>query len=293
MTSARLLRYASFLSGFDYEVEYKKGNENVNADCLSRAPIHQKYYSTDIAINEVHQLCYSTIFEISTEELTTKTIVQETDKDEVLSKIKQALLNGETDNIEYTLEAEILFKGQRAVIPKMLQSKILEELHKTHVDITKMKQLARRYCIWKGIDRDIENAVKSCQNCAEVKSSPAKAPVHHWEEPTSNWDRIHIDYAGPIENHYFLIVISARSRWAEIRIIKDAPISEKTVELLKDIFSTRGFPKAMVSDNATIFVSETFKQFCRRSGIFQKLIAPGHPATNGLAERNVQTLKQL
>ncbi|XP_018392965.1 PREDICTED: uncharacterized protein K02A2.6-like [Cyphomyrmex costatus] len=293
MTSARLLRYASFLSRFDYEVEYKKGHENVNADCLSRASIHQEQYSTDIAINEeVHQLCYSTIFEISTEELTTEKIVQETDKDEVLSKIKQTILNGEIDNIEYTLDAGILFKGQRAVIPKKLQAKILEELHKTHVGITKMKQLARRYCIWKGIDRDIENTVKSCRNCAEVKASPAKAPVHHWEEPTSNWDRIHIDYAGPFENHYFLIVIDARSRWAEIRITKDAPTSEKTIELLKDIFSIHGFPKAMVSDNATIFVSETFKQFCRNSGIFQKLIAPGHPATNGLAERNVQTLKQ-
>ncbi|KYN05031.1 Uncharacterized protein K02A2.6 [Cyphomyrmex costatus] len=257
------------------------------------ASIHQEQYSTDIAINEeVHQLCYSTIFEISTEELTTEKIVQETDKDEVLSKIKQTILNGEIDNIEYTLDAGILFKGQRAVIPKKLQAKILEELHKTHVGITKMKQLARRYCIWKGIDRDIENTVKSCRNCAEVKASPAKAPVHHWEEPTSNWDRIHIDYAGPFENHYFLIVIDARSRWAEIRITKDAPTSEKTIELLKDIFSIHGFPKAMVSDNATIFVSETFKQFCRNSGIFQKLIAPGHPATNGLAERNVQTLKQ-
>lgn len=48
----------------------------------------------------------------------------------------------------------------------------------------------------------------------------------------------------------------------------------------------------MVSDNATIFVSETFKEFYKKNGIFQKLIAPGHPATNGLAERNIQTLKQ-
>ncbi|CAB0016480.1 unnamed protein product, partial [Nesidiocoris tenuis] len=47
----------------------------------------------------------------------------------------------------------------------------------------------------------------------------------------------------------------------------------------------------MVSDNATIFTSEEFKQFCSTAGITQKFIAPGHPATNGLAERNVQTLK--
>ncbi|XP_039305140.1 uncharacterized protein K02A2.6-like [Solenopsis invicta] len=279
--------------GFDYEVEYKKGSENINVDCLSRAPVDQKYYSTDIAINEeVHQLCYLTIFEISSENITAENIIQETDKDETLSKIKRKLLSEEADDIEYTLEAGILFKGQRVVIPKILQPQILEELHKTHVGITKMKQLARRYCIWKGIDRDIERMVKSCQNCAEVKTSPAKAPLHQWEQPTSNWNRIHIDYAGPFENHYFLVVVDARSKWAEIRIIKEAPTSEKTIELLKDIFSIHGFPDVMVSDNATIFVSEIFKQFSRESGIFQKFIAPGHPATNGLAERNIQTLKQ-
>jgi transposase InsO family protein len=47
----------------------------------------------------------------------------------------------------------------------------------------------------------------------------------------------------------------------------------------------------MVSDNATIFVSEQFKSYGTQNGIFQKFIASGHPATNGLAERNVQTLK--
>lgn len=39
MTSARLLRYASFLSGLDYSVCCKKGKDNENVDCLSRAPI--------------------------------------------------------------------------------------------------------------------------------------------------------------------------------------------------------------------------------------------------------------
>ena len=48
----------------------------------------------------------------------------------------------------------------------------------------------------------------------------------------------------------------------------------------------------MVSDNATIFTSDEFQKFCSGSGIFQKFIAPGHPPTNGLAERNVQTLKK-
>lgn len=61
---------------------------------------------------------------------------------------------------------------------------------------------------------------------------------------------------------------------------------------MENIFSSHGIPEVLVSDNATIFKSEEFTQFCQRNGIFQKFMAPGHPASNGLAERYVQILKR-
>lgn len=39
-------------------------------------------------------------------------------------------------------------------------------------------------------------------------------------------------------------------------------------------------------DNATVFTNSEFAAYCKKCGI-----APGHPATNGQAERFVQTLK--
>jgi transposase InsO family protein len=61
--------------------------------------------------------------------------------------------------------------------------------------------------------------------------------------------------------------------------------------MLSDIFAIHGCPYVMVSDNATVFVSEQFKSYCGQNRIFQKFIAPRHPATNGLAEGSVQTLE--
>lgn len=291
MTSARLLRYASFLSGFDYTVKYKKGKENENVDCLSRAPVLQDSKTFDILLNEeVEQLHSDTLFQISSLTITADAIVQETDKDQELAKIKHELQSSPI-NSDYILDNGILFKSNRIVIPKPLQPEVLKELHSTHIGITKMKQLARRYCIWKNIDKDIEKLVKSCQDCTSVKHSPAKAPLHHWDTPINNWDRIHIDYAGPFQGFYYLLVVDAKSRWVEIKVLQRAPNSEVTMKLLNDIFATHGYPLVMVSDNASIFTNETFKNFCRVNGIKQKFIAPGHPATNGLAERNVQTLK--
>jgi len=294
MTSARLQRYAAFLSSFDYRVIFRKGTENTNVDCLSRAPLKEKFrfYTDNIINEEVHLLCEGTINRILTPEITFESIRKETKKDDQLSKILRDIQENATADLEFITENGIIFRGQRVVVPSTLQVAVLQELHRTHIGISKMKQLARRYVYWKNIDKDIERLVRECTACAKTKNSPTKVPLHPWEEPKENWQRIHIDYAGPYQDHYFLVVIDAKSKWAEIESCSAAPSSASTIELLREIFSRHGFPEVMVSDNATIFTSEEFQQFCKKAGIFCKFIAPGHPATNGLAERNVQTLKK-
>lgn len=125
-----------------------------------------------------------------------------------------------------------------------------------------MKQLACRYIYWKLIDKDIEQLVRACPACTPVKNSPPKAPIHSWEESENNWQRIHIDYAGPFQGYYFLVIIDAKSKWTEIELCVSAT-SLSTIELLKDVFSRYGFPNVMVSDNATILTNEEFQQFCK------------------------------
>ena len=67
--------------------------------------------------------------------------------------------------------------------------------------------------------------------------------------------------------------------------------SNATVEKLQTVFATHGLPEVIVSDNGTAFTSEEFALFVQRNGIRHLTSAPYHPASNGLAERAVQTLK--
>ncbi len=99
----------------------------------------------------------------------------------------------------------ILFRKDRVLIPTSLRSQILDELHETHLGISKIKQLARHYVYWPGIDRVTERLVKGCESCALTKSNPLKVAIHPWEVPENNWSGTHIDYAGPFENNYFLV----------------------------------------------------------------------------------------
>ncbi|XP_055922823.1 uncharacterized protein K02A2.6-like [Eupeodes corollae] len=108
------------------------------------------------------------------------------------------------------------------------------------------------YKYWNNIDKDIERLVRNCENCATNRSNPPKASVHPWDTPQENWERVHIDYAGPFQNFYFLFCIDAKSKWAEIIVIKDIPTSSSTIQILQHICSTHGYPQVMVSDNANV-----------------------------------------
>jgi hypothetical protein len=156
----------------------------------------------------------ASVKEISSEWLDADAVRKATDSDEQLSKTKLEIQDNSELSYEYALEEGVLFKDQRFIIPKILQKPVLDELHRTHIGITKMKQFARRYVYWKGIDRHIEQLSKTWQPCAALKTSPAKVPVYPWDEPKGNWDRIHVDYVGPFQDHFFLTV-DAKSRWAD------------------------------------------------------------------------------
>ncbi|KAI0210576.1 hypothetical protein LSAT2_004663, partial [Lamellibrachia satsuma] len=68
--------------------------------------------------------------------------------------------------------------------------------------------------------------------------------------------------------------------------------SEKTVELLRDVFARYGLPEHLHSDNGSQFTSEVFRNFMKANNIRHTFFAPYHPATNGQVERFVQTFKQ-
>ena len=67
--------------------------------------------------------------------------------------------------------------------------------------------------------------------------------------------------------------------------------ASKTIEALREVFARNGLPEQLVSDNGPQFIAEEFQLFLK-NGVKYITSAPYHPATNGLAERFVQTMKQ-
>ncbi|XP_026687880.1 uncharacterized protein K02A2.6-like [Diaphorina citri] len=225
-------------------------------------------------------------------------IYESTRRDPCLSDILDALLNGRDlrrlglNDSEYTLQDGCVFKARRVMIPFNLQREVLKELHVGHVGIVKMKSLARNFCYWKNIDKDIESIAKGCIVCCLKQNEPPMERSHSWEPPTKPWQRLHIDFAGPMSGYYYFVIVDAHSKWVDV-IPTKTTTSQWCIKQLRNLFCNFGFPEVLVSDNGPQFTSKVFKDFLEGNGVIHKTSAPFHPSTNGQAERYVQTIKKL
>ena len=300
LAAARLQRWAVLLSAYQYEIRFKPTQEHANADGLSRLPLPTTTGSKVICSTG------PAIFNLSQVESlpVTATQIQAASRtDPVLSKVlhhtrrdwpqqtAEVLKPFHHRSQELTVEGGCLLWGIRVVIPRKLQARILEDLHRDHPGASRMKSLARSHFWWPGLDKQIESHAKSCMPCQKNKHAPAVAPLHPWVWPAKPWQRIHIDFAGPFQGRNFFIVVDAHSKWHEV-FEMTSTTAAKTIGVLRYLFSSHGLPEQVVSDNGPQFISEEFSTFMKSNAIKHIRCAPYHPSSNGAAERFVQTFKQ-
>ena len=127
--------------------------------------------------------------------------------------------------------------------------------------------------------------------CQLFRNSPPSAPIHPWHFPDHPWSRIHIDFVGPFLGKMFFVIIDAHSKWMEIHTMASGTNASATIEKLRQTFAIFGLPQELVSDNAPGFASQSFQMFMFENGIKHIKAALCHPASNGLADRAVQTFK--
>ena len=88
-----------------------------------------------------------------------------------------------------------------------------------------------------------------------------------------------------------LILVDSATGWPEAIRVKNR--SATTVqEVLRTIFARLGVPNTLVSDNAPEFCNSNLCEWLRRIGCKPLKTPPWHPASNGQAERMVQTVKR-
>ncbi len=106
-----------------------------------------------------------------------------------------------------------------------------------------------------------------------------------------------MDVVGPLErsktgNRYLLVITDYATRYPEVFPLKIVRARNVAICLVQ-LFSRVGFPRTIVTDQGSNFMSKLLKQVYQLLGIKGLRTTPYHPQTDGLVERFNQTLKQM
>ena len=67
--------------------------------------------------------------------------------------------------------------GTRVIVPKQLQSALLDKLHVGHPGIAWMKELSWSHVWWPHLDQELEKRARECESCLEFTCG-AGLPSH-------------------------------------------------------------------------------------------------------------------
>ena len=112
------------------------------------------------------------------------------------------------------------------------------------------------------------------------------------EIPTRPWSQVGADLF-EINNQKYLVMVDYYSGFIEINLLQNGTTSKQIVTHCKSQFSRHGIPDKLITDNGPQFSSTTFKQFAQDYGFQHHTASPHYPQSNGMAEKAVQTAKNL
>ena len=190
---------------------------------------------------------------------------------------------------ELSTDDGMLLKGPRLIIPGELQEEYLSRLHEGHLSVSKVQENAKQHMYWTGIDADIEDYTKRCQECIKRSQVP-KEPLQPHDIPEGPWRKLGIDYFAFNGNSYVLIC----DYFSKFPFLYRAKTSFWSLrDRLIDLFSIEGYPDEIVSDNGPPFQSKEFAKFLSGLGIKHTTSSPGYPRSNGFIEWHIQMVKNM
>lgn len=299
----RLQRMLIKLQNYDIDIVYKKGTELVIADYLSRnyLPVTQNEITKDI---EAHVGLVKQTLPLIEDKF--KSFQTETKNDKVLQELLKYVKYGwpnEKNKLNKDLQEywnyrdelisinDVIFKGQKAIVPLSLREEMLMLLHYNHLGVTKCQLRARECLFWPKINVDIEKFISNCDTCLNFRNSNTKEPLIMTEIPANPWQTVGADVF-QFNGKQFILIIDYFSKFIETSPLFKLD-SAHTITALKSVFARHGIPKIIRTDNGTNFSSEEFKKFTVDWNIKHITSSPTHAMSNGMVERAIQTFKNL
>ena len=294
----KLAVWASTLSQYSFDIEYRKGSEHVMADLLSRA------FEVPIVDSEAGKLVVSPVEEVSDRMPTREEFIaaQQADdncrgKLEALAKGDKSLLSRDfivdADGILCKLKFWWDYPTLLPVVPKddRFRARVLHAVHQRAAHSRKAStSLLKSNFFWNGCVEDMEKFASRCRACQERKSSlgPRQVP-----EGTAAASRVNDLVACDVMSglmptstgHEAILVFQDFASGYKVAV----PLRSKTsAEVAKaaEVAWLNPYPgtRTILTDRGGEFLGAEFKALLRRYGIKHMVSSDHHPHGNGRVE---------
>eukprot|EP00112_Aurelia_sp_Birch-Aquarium-sp1_P003296 Seg1367.3 transcript_id=Seg1367.3/GoldUCD/mRNA.D3Y31 product="putative protein K02A2.6" protein_id=Seg1367.3/GoldUCD/D3Y31 len=197
------------------------------------------------------------------------------------------------DEISISSDADLILRGTRVIVPKLLRKRAIDLGHEGHQGLVKTKKLIREKVWFPQIHSLVESCIKECLACQSVGQPNKPAPFETVEIPQHAWDTVYMDFLGPFPNgDFLLVVIDGRTRSLEVDIVRSTA-AKPTISCLERVFATHGLPNKAISDNGAPFTSYNVRNFMAENKISHHRITPLWPQGNAEAENFMKPLKKF
>ena len=190
---------------------------------------------------------------------------------------------------ELAVHDEIILRGNQLVVPISMRRKIIDEIHKAHLGISKCIERAKNSVYWPGYLSQIKDIVEACATCQENARANAQTTLEPYDVPdypmqTVSMDIFHLD------GREYLVTVDRYSKWPTCTELKNST-SREIIEILRRQFLDFGRPETLLSDNTSYFVPSEFEWFMSENDIRHITASPYYSKSNRLVERMNQTIK--
>ncbi len=316
----RLQRLKMKLEHLTFRTKWIKGEDNVEADCLSRNPCTKakasdeldeldNIHTANIAVCNMEDLAVINEVTIPIRDQRLQEVIKAASNDPDYASLKSLIERGfpnqkaemedklapfwqYRDDLYIDSDEFIVYKD-RLFIPKELRRTYLLRLLSMHQAADKMMARARKSLWWPFITRDVQNVALTCKPCQEYKPSNRDEPLRPHEPATYPFQFVHMDL-GEVNGKYFLISADQYSGFTHIfecgKTAKTAQVIEHTVSL----FENFSVPITIYSDGGPQFKENgEFDDFCEKWGIQHINSSPYMSRSNGVAEEAVKEMKKI
>lgn len=174
---------------------------------------------------------------------------------------------------------------------------IIREFHESaaggHKGITKTYLRIRKHFAWRNMKRDIEEHIRNCRPCQEMKlvRKKTRQPMVLTDTPGHAFDKVALDIVGPFRrtsqgNRYVLTMQDLLTKYSLYVPICDMTAQTTATAFINYFICRFGCPRSILTDQGTNFVGSLFKVITKKFHIRQFRTTAHHPQSNGSLERS-------